>query len=162
MFDIGKGRKIGVDLMIGTAIGAAAGSVLGVIFAPKPGQQTRQQLRTWLKARRQQGESSPKPPHEEPNHWEEVVLTDGKGTKTTPAALLIGTALGGIAGSVLGVLFAPKSGQQTRQQLRTWLKAKRQSSAVLLTRLNAQAKHKKEQIAAVWQASRHAYAQSAR
>jgi gas vesicle protein len=86
---------------------------------------------------------------------------NGKG-KRIAIDLMIGTAIGAAAGSVLGVIFAPQPGQKTRQQVGSWLKARRRSSAVLLNRLNAQAKEKKEQIAAVWQAGRQAYTQTAR
>ena len=81
-----------------------------------------------------------------------------KEAKKTAVNLMIGTAVGGVTGFVLAVLFAPKSGEETREEMGDWLKQKRQQSAEFLNRFNAQAKHKKEQVEAVLQASRHAYA----
>jgi gas vesicle protein len=157
MVDIDEGKKTAVNLMIGTAIGGVAGLVLGVLFAPKAGKETREQIRTWLKQKRQQNEESPARPIAEPNHKEEVVLADFKNGKKTAANLLIGTAIGAVTGSALGVLFAPKAGKETREQVGTWLNEKRQQSTALLARINAEAKHKKEQVEAAWQAGRHAY-----
>jgi gas vesicle protein len=81
--------------------------------------------------------------------------------KKTAVNVLIGTAIGGMTGFIVGVLFAPKSGKETRKQMGDWIEQKRQQSADLLTRLNTEAKHKKEQVEAVLQASRHAYEETA-
>lgn len=35
--------------------GAAVGTVLGVLFAPKAGRETREQMNTWLKDKREKG-----------------------------------------------------------------------------------------------------------
>ena len=77
--------------------------------------------------------------------------------KKAAGNLMIGAAIGGATGLVLGVLFAPRAGKETRKQVGTWLTQKRQGSVEFLTRINAEAKHKKEQVEAVWQAGRHAY-----
>ncbi|HAM36467.1 MAG TPA: hypothetical protein DEB40_13115 [Elusimicrobia bacterium] len=78
----------------------------------------------------------------------------------TAVNFMIGTAIGGAIGFVLGILFAPNAGKETREQLGTWLKRKREKSAELLARINAEAKRKKEQVEAALQEGRHAYEES--
>ena len=67
--------------------------------------------------------------------------------------LLVGAALG----AALGVLFAPKTGKETREQIGGWLKEKREEGGELLAKLKEEGLHKKEQIAAGLKAGKQAY-----
>jgi gas vesicle protein len=87
----------------------------------------------------------------------EGVMADIEEGKKAAGNLAIGAAIGGATGIVLGVLFAPRTGKETRKQVGTWLTQKRQGSVEFLTRINSEAKHKKQQVAAAWQAGQHAY-----
>jgi gas vesicle protein len=63
-------------------------------------------------------------------------------------AAAFGAGLGIIAGAVMGVLFAPKSGTETRAQLGDWLKDKRDQGSNLLARVKEEGMHRKAQLAA--------------
>ncbi len=69
------------------------------------------------------------------------------------AWFLVGTALG--AG--LGVLFAPKSGEETREALTDWLKERREQGEEFLSKVKEKIPEKKEQIVSAYRAGRHAY-----
>lgn len=84
-----------------------------------------------------------------------------EGKKKMAFHIMIGAAIGASVGIMLGVLFAPRAGKETREKMGAWIRQRRQRGAELLAQLKAEAKHKKEQVAAVLEASRHAYEETA-
>ena len=70
---------------------------------------------------------------------------------------VIGATLGTIAGAVAGILLAPQSGSQTREQLGGWLKERRDRGTDLLAKIREEGLHKKEQLTAALEAGRNAY-----
>ncbi len=66
---------------------------------------------------------------------------------------LAGTAVG----AVLGVLFAPRSGQDTREQLGDWLKERKDKGNELLHRVKDESIGKKDALVAAAKAAKDAY-----
>ena len=64
---------------------------------------------------------------------------------------------GAAIGAGLGVLFAPKAGKETREQLGDWLKEKREDGGALLAKLKVEGLQKKEALAAALKAGKQAY-----
>jgi gas vesicle protein len=84
---------------------------------------------------------------------------------------LIFFMVGAAIGAGLGVLFAPKAGRETREQLGDWLKEKRheggellsrvkEEGGELLSRVKEESLHKKDAIAAALKAGKQAYAEA--
>jgi gas vesicle protein len=65
--------------------------------------------------------------------------------------------LGAAVGAAAGVLLAPKSGKETREQLGDWLKERRERSKELLAELKHAVPEKKEAFAAAVKAGKDAY-----
>ncbi|MBI3554413.1 MAG: YtxH domain-containing protein [Elusimicrobia bacterium] len=64
---------------------------------------------------------------------------------------------GAAVGAALGVLFAPKSGKQTREQIADWLKERREKGTDLLAKIKEPVTEKKEQIVAAARAAKEAF-----
>ncbi len=64
---------------------------------------------------------------------------------------------GAAIGAGLGVLFAPKAGKETREQIGDWLKEKREDGGALLAKLKEEGLHKKEAMTAAFKAGKQAY-----
>jgi gas vesicle protein len=64
-----------------------------------------------------------------------------------------GTAIG----AALGVLFAPREGAETREQLGDWLKERRESGADLLRKVKDESLVKKDALLAAAKAAKDAY-----
>lgn len=73
------------------------------------------------------------------------------------AALLFVT--GAAVGAALGVLFAPRSGDETREQLADWLKQRREKGADLLHTVKDESFAKKEALIAAAKAAKQTYAE---
>lgn len=67
--------------------------------------------------------------------------------------LLLGVGIGAAA----GLLFAPKSGKETREQLNDWLKERRERSKELLAEIKHAVPEKKEAFVAAVKAGKEAY-----
>jgi gas vesicle protein len=78
---------------------------------------------------------------------------------------------GAAVGAGLGILFAPKAGKDTREQLGDWLKEKRNEGGELLSRVKEEGgdllskikedgMHKKEALTAAFKAGKQAYAET--
>ena len=65
--------------------------------------------------------------------------------------------VGAVAGAVLGVMFAPRSGEETREQINDWLKERRERGTELLSRVRDESQAKKEAILTAARAAREAY-----
>lgn len=75
---------------------------------------------------------------------------------------LAGTLLfvtGAAVGAALGVLFAPRSGSETREQLADWLKERREKGEDLLHKVKDESLAKKEAVIAAAKAAKQAYAE---
>ena len=68
--------------------------------------------------------------------------------------------LGAAVGAGLGVLFAPKSGKETREQLSDWLDERREKGSELLTKIKEEIPAKKDQVAAALRAGKQAFSES--
>lgn len=66
---------------------------------------------------------------------------------------LAGTAIG----AALGVLFAPRSGSETREQVGDWLKERKEKGADLLHKVKDESLVKKEALIAAAKAAKDAY-----
>lgn len=69
---------------------------------------------------------------------------------------IAGTAVG----AALGVLFAPKAGAETREELGNWLKERRENGTVLLRKVKDESLVKKEALLAAAKAAKDAYVQT--
>jgi gas vesicle protein len=64
---------------------------------------------------------------------------------------------GAAIGAALGVLFAPRSGGETREQLGDWLKERREKGADLLSTVKDESLAKKDAVVAAARAAKQAY-----
>ena len=67
---------------------------------------------------------------------------------------------GAIAGATLGVLFAPRSGTETREQLGDWIKERREKGEDLLAKVKEESYAKKEAIVAAAKAAKQAFGET--
>ena len=66
--------------------------------------------------------------------------------------------IGGLAlGAVAGILFAPKSGKETREDIAVWLKTRREQGSDLVNKLRDAIPAKKEQVLSAFRAGKEAY-----
>lgn len=64
---------------------------------------------------------------------------------------------GAAVGAALGVLFAPRAGAETREQLADWLKERREKGEDLLHKVKDESLAKKDAIVAAAKAAKSAY-----
>ena len=64
---------------------------------------------------------------------------------------------GAAVGAALGLLFAPKSGKETREDIAEWLKERREKGAEFIHKLREEIPAKKDQIVAAVKAGKQAY-----
>jgi gas vesicle protein len=70
----------------------------------------------------------------------------------------LGTFLFGTAvGAVLGLLFAPKEGSETREQLNDWLQEKREKSSELVRNLREKTAAQRGKVAAAFRHAKEEY-----
>jgi len=67
---------------------------------------------------------------------------------------------GAAVGAALGVLFAPRAGADTREQLADWLKERREKGEDLLHKVKDESLAKKEAIVAAAKAAKQAFAET--
>lgn len=73
---------------------------------------------------------------------------------------LVAFILGAVAGAAAGVLLAPKSGKETREQLTEWLEERRAKGEEFLAKVKDEGGHKKDAIEAAIRAGKQAYAEA--
>ena len=79
-------------------------------------------------------------------------MTDNRLLKTLP------WFIGGIAlGATVGLLYAPKAGKETREDISDWLNKKREQTRELAARLRDKIPAKKEAVVAAFRAGKDAY-----
>jgi gas vesicle protein len=64
---------------------------------------------------------------------------------------------GAAVGAALGILFAPRTGADTRDQLADWLKERRELGGDLLNKVKEESLAKKEALSAAAKAAKDAY-----
>lgn len=64
---------------------------------------------------------------------------------------------GAAVGAGLGLLFAPASGNETREKVKDWLKERRGKGEELLAKIKEASAEKKDQLSAAARAGRQAY-----
>lgn len=64
---------------------------------------------------------------------------------------------GAAIGAALGVLFAPRSGAETREELADWLKERREKGTEILHKVREESLAKKEALVAAAKAAKDAY-----
>jgi gas vesicle protein len=64
---------------------------------------------------------------------------------------------GAAIGAALGVLFAPRAGSETREQLGDWLKERRERGEDLLSKVKEESGAKKDALLAAAKAAKDAY-----
>ena len=65
--------------------------------------------------------------------------------------------LGGVLGAIVGLLLAPRSGEETRELLADWLEENRDRTRRFLDEERDVLQSQKEKIEAAWQAGKKAY-----
>lgn len=70
---------------------------------------------------------------------------------------LVAFLLGGAVGAVAGLLLAPRSGAETREQLADWLEQNREKTRDILEHGRETLGEKKGQVSAAWEAGKKAY-----
>lgn len=73
---------------------------------------------------------------------------------------LVAFILGAATGAALGILLAPKSGKETREQLADWIKERREKGSEFLSHVKEEGLHKKEALTAAVRAGKQAYAEA--
>jgi gas vesicle protein len=68
--------------------------------------------------------------------------------------------LGAVAGAVAGVLLAPKSGKETREELADWLQERRAKGEEFLSKIKDEGGYKKDAIEAAIRAGKQAFAEA--
>jgi gas vesicle protein len=71
---------------------------------------------------------------------------------------LAGTAVG----AVLGVLFAPRSGEETREQLVDWMKERKEKGSEFLNKVKDESHIKKEALVAAARAAKDTYRETSK
>jgi gas vesicle protein len=74
---------------------------------------------------------------------------------------LLAFLLGAVAGAIAGVLMAPRSGAETREQLADWLKEKREKTRELIEKGKEEISHKSEAVGAAIDAAKRTYREKA-
>jgi len=67
---------------------------------------------------------------------------------------------GAAVGAALGVLFAPRSGRETREEISEWLKDRKEKGTELLHRVKEESAAKKEALVAAAKAAKTAYSET--
>lgn len=80
----------------------------------------------------------------------------------SPSDAVSSFLLGAAAGAALGLLLAPRSGEETRERLMDWLEDKREKARDLIEKERETLRHKKEQIGSAFGAAQKAYRESDR
>ena len=73
---------------------------------------------------------------------------------------LAGSFIGAVTGAVTGILLAPRSGKESREQLGEWVKERRDKGAEILAKIKEEGLQKKEQLVAAYEAGKSAYEQT--
>lgn len=73
---------------------------------------------------------------------------------------LVGFLLGAVAGAAAGILLAPKSGKETREQVGEWLQERREKGSEFLSKVKEESLAKKDALSSAIKAGKAAYSEA--
>lgn len=128
-------------LLIGSFVGVVIGAAAGLAFAPKPGKQLRKEIDIrsqkairkageWKETVQEKGEDfSDKAMAKKAELKNKKRIKESNNSKMDGKSLLLGSCVGGILGASVGLAFAPKPGNELREEINTRSKDAAQKAA---------------------------------
>src|SRR5512142_923921 len=96
-------------------VGGAVGAALGLLLAPKPGRELRNDLKRIADRFSRDGDTGSGKASPEEKTLEPAVISNGRGSRLAP--ILWGGLIGAGIGAGIALILAPKSGRATREDV---------------------------------------------